>query len=143
MNKFDDITKILVTFTAMLVFPWIRVYAADQCKAYSQPNFKLQGHVIDSLLRSDSLQCDDECASHAKCHSINFYQSKRICELNDANHLSNPESLTYSHGSQYLNYFKRPVAKCSNKLCSQRLGCEMAEDGRDYKCVMPQGKKWN
>ena len=110
----------LVPMIVMLLFPWIRIYAADQCRtAYSQTNLKLQGHMIKSLSRSESSQCVDECASHEECHSINFDQDKRICELNDANHLSNPESLVYSHGFRYLNYFKRPVAKCSNKLCSK------------------------
>ena len=126
----------LVPLIVMLLFPWIRVYAADQCRtAYSQTNLKLQGHMIKSLSRSESSQCVDECASHEECHSINFDQDKRICELNDANQLSNPESLVYSHGFRYLNYFKRPVAKCSNKLCSEPLVCKMVDDGLDYNCV--------
>ena len=126
----------------MLLFPWIRIYAADQCRtAYSQTNLKLQGHMIKSLSRSESLQCVDECASHEKCHSINFEQDKRICELNDANHLSNPESMVYSHESRYMNYFLHPVDKCNDAYCKKPLKCVTVDGGLDYECRAIEGNQ--
>ena len=126
----------LILLAILLMSPWRFALAQRFSPNYSQTNLKLQGHVIKSLISSEIFECMNECDLHGKCHSINFYRDKSICELNDANHLSNPESLVYSHGSQYLNYNIRPVSKCSNKLCpgKEPLVCEMLDDGVDFKC---------
>ncbi|KAK3730938.1 hypothetical protein QZH41_008831 [Actinostola sp. cb2023] len=121
----------------ILMFPWIPVQAQKCQVTYSQPNVKIQGHVIKRLPTPTSSHCVDECKGHQHCHSINFDQDKGMCELNNATHLTNPESMVYSRRCQYLNYFKRPAAKCSNKLCSKAKGklCKMDKDGENYKCV--------
>jgi len=126
----------LMLLIVLLVLPWIRVQA-QQCRiAYSVNHVKLQGHLINHLSTPESFQCVDKCALHEHCNSINFYQDKGMCELNNATHLTNPESMVSSNGSQYLNYFLRPAANCSNKLCSKpRDKCVMDSDGLNYKCV--------
>jgi len=118
------------------LFPWIPVQAQKCQVTYSQPNVKIQGHVIKSLSTPTSNHCVDECKGHQHCHSINFDQAKELCELNNATHLTNPGSMVYSRGCQYLNYFLRPAANCSNKLCSNpRDICVMDSDGLNYNCT--------
>ncbi|KAK3731544.1 hypothetical protein QZH41_011147 [Actinostola sp. cb2023] len=132
---------LLSSLFVTLLSQWMPSTQAQTCgSAYSQPNVKMQGHVIKRLSTPTSSHCVDECKGHQHCHSINFDQAKELCELNNATHLTNPESMVYSHGSQYLNYFKRPAAKCSNKLCSNpRDKCVMDSDGIDYKCRTRKG----
>ncbi|XP_031566466.1 uncharacterized protein LOC116301531 [Actinia tenebrosa] len=107
-----------------------------QATAYSQFNHKIQGHVIKthSAVKS-SLQCTEKCELHADCYSINYCFSQGVCELNNANHLTNPESLVYSAGCHYLNYILRAVPICSNKLCSYPLVCKVDNNEQGHKCV--------
>lgn len=131
-----------IFLTVLFLFPWLFQVLADSCPSpYSQHNMKLIGHVIATYTAvHTSDQCSDKCASHALCHSINYYHSRDICEVNKANHLTNPESLVYSAGCQYLNYFVRAVSRCSNQLCSYPLACNVDKNGRDYKCSTCKGK---
>jgi hypothetical protein len=123
-----------------LLFPWIRVLSQACSSSYSQSNFKISGHTITTLTSSTSDSCILACSSQLHCHSINFYESQQKCELNSANHLSNPESLVHSHGSQYSNYFLRPPATCSSMLCSGTKTCRLKNDGQSYQCTDCQGK---
>ncbi|KAK3731545.1 hypothetical protein QZH41_011148 [Actinostola sp. cb2023] len=137
---------LLSSLFVTLLSQWMPSTQAQTCgsAAYSQPNVKMQGHVIKSLSTPASSHCVDECKGHQHCHSINFDQAKDLCELNNATHLTNPESMVYSRGSQYLNYFLRPAANCSNKLCSKpRDECVMDSDGLNYKCTSGKGKHGN
>ncbi|XP_031566477.1 C-reactive protein-like [Actinia tenebrosa] len=107
-----------------------------QATAYSQFNHKIQGHVIKTYSAvTSSLQCTEKCELHADCYSINYCFSQGICELNNANHLTNPESLVYSAGCHYLNYILRAVPRCSNKLCSYPLVCKVDNNGHSHNCV--------
>ena len=133
--------KMLTLGSLILLFLWKHGQAEPQCGVpYSQPNFKLQGHVIQKHSVQTSDQCTEKCALNADCHSINFYSNQGICELNNANHLSNPESLVPSAGGQYMNYLLRAVPRCSNKLCSHPLECKVDEDGQSHKCVSCEGR---
>jgi hypothetical protein len=123
----------------ILVLPWIHVVAKSCDPHYSQVNFKLEGHVNKTISSPNKIHCVEKCFTHVGCRSINFYPDQDLCELNDANHLSNPESVVYSPGSQFVNNFKRPLDVCSSKLCSEPLTCIMNKDGQTYRCVTCQG----
>jgi hypothetical protein len=129
----------LKTSFIILLFPWIQVLAQTCPSPYSQRNHKIQGHVIKTHSTQTSIQCTEKCALHADCHSINYYSNQGICELNNANHLTNPESLVYSAGCQYLNYFLRRPSRCSKKLCSDPLVCVIDKNGQSYKCDSCEG----
>ena len=65
----------------IFLFLWKHGQAEPQCGVpYSQPNFKLQGHVIQKHSVQTSDQCKKKCALNTDCHSINFYSSQGICE---------------------------------------------------------------
>ncbi|KAK3753006.1 hypothetical protein QZH41_012965 [Actinostola sp. cb2023] len=53
--------------------------------------------------------------------------------------MSNPESLLPSSDCQYLDFPKRPPAKCNYKLCSEPLAC--VKDEESYKCVPCEKKR--
>ncbi|KAK3699012.1 hypothetical protein QZH41_019034 [Actinostola sp. cb2023] len=127
-----EISNMLTSLVAIILLPWIRASAQTCESPYSQNDFKIKGHVIKTLT-STRKQCEEHCASQQDCHSINFYQSKRTCELNSANHMSNPESLLPSSDCQYMDFPKRPPAKCNYKFCSEPLAC--VKDDESYKCV--------
>jgi len=71
--------------------------------------YKLTGHLIVmySYLGVRDV-CIEACAAHDHCNSVNFYQQKRECELNNANHMSNPESMVEDIDSLYIDYSLRP-----------------------------------
>ncbi|XP_031554838.1 C-reactive protein-like [Actinia tenebrosa] len=117
---------------------------AQSCKAtaYSQFYHKIQGHVIKTYSAvTTSLQCTEKCGLHADRYSINYCFSQGICELNNANHLTNPESLVYSAGCHYLNHILRAVPICSNKLCSYPLVCKVDNNEQSHKCVLCEDVK--
>jgi len=131
-----EFSNMLTSLVAIILLPWIRALAQTCDSPYSQNHFKIQGHVIKTLT-STRKQCEEHCASQQDCHSINFYQSKGTCELNSANHMSDPESLLPSSDCQYMDFPKRPPAKCNYKLCSEPLAC--VKDEESYKCVPCEG----
>jgi len=118
---------------------------AQTCSSsrYTQSHFQLQGHVSKTVNVATKALCIAQCKLHQHCHSMNFYQRKRVCELNNANHLSNPESLVPSADGEYINYHERPPAKCSNKLCSEPLECVIDRDGKDMCCDPGNGEMEN
>ena len=129
-------TNMLTSLLLIISFPWIRVLTQRCRVSYSIYGQQLQGHAFKRLSTREGLYCVDQCALHENCHSINIYMGKEFCELNNANHLTNPGSVVSSDGCQYLNYFIHPVAKCSNTLCSKAMGeCKMDKDGLNYNCV--------
>lgn len=127
----------LTSLLIAILVPWI--HGQEFAAVYSEHDVKLEGHVINSTSTSSLFHCMQECESTNNCHSINLYNNARpsICELNDANHLTNPESMVNSSGSTYLNYFPRPVSKCSNSLCrNSSYDCIVESDGINYKCKL-------
>ncbi|XP_031572474.1 epithelial discoidin domain-containing receptor 1-like [Actinia tenebrosa] len=128
----------LRTVLFALLCPLLFVASQSCGSSYSQSNFKLVGHTIRTLSSSSSDECMSECAAQPNCNSINFEETSKKCELNKANHLSNPEGLTPSFGSahvwQYINYRMRSPAFCSDKLCGGRKLCLLKNDGENYEC---------
>jgi len=52
--------------------------------------------------------CIEACSAHNHCNSVNFYQEKRECELNSANHVSHPQDMKEDIDSLYTDYTLRP-----------------------------------
>ena len=97
---------------------------AELCKVSPNQrlNSKLEGFVIITFECVPTKEdCVDACSFNNDCHSINFFQRNKTCELNNANHISSPVSLIKVIGSDYINYDKRPPTKCGSKGNNKRL----------------------
>ncbi|KXJ21594.1 hypothetical protein AC249_AIPGENE18006 [Exaiptasia diaphana] len=108
--------------------------------SYSQSGFQLQGHVIKKISTTSASACMQECELHNQCYSINYHNGHKRCELNDANHLTNPKSLTFSQGYDYKTNPTRSPSNCSITYCSRKTDkCLIDRNGRDYKCLSCKG----
>jgi len=64
--------------------------------------YKLAGHVITTYSFVGQREiCIEACEAHIYCSSINYYRTKKECELNNANHVINPENMTAVIDSEY------------------------------------------
>ena len=127
-------TMLTLSLVAIILIPVVHGY--QFAAVYSEQNTSLQGHVIKSVSTSSLFHCMQSCDETHNCHSINLRDSQpKTCELNDGNHLTNPESMVNSSGFTYLNYFIHPVSKCSSSLCNDSsLECFVESDGINYEC---------
>ena len=123
-----------VIFLAFLASSW----SSQRCDSfYSQKNFILKGHTLESAVGVTSVDsCKEKCRSNSKCHSINFYHEKGICEVNKENHITSPESIVpSSDGGEYVAYEERAPLTCSKKMCSYPHSCiPDKENGGKYTC---------
>lgn len=139
---FSETMALISTVLAIICIFSLSVTEAQKCSnaSYSLRNTKLLHNIIKTESNvNDFSTCLDKCSTHGSCHSINFNINKAICELNSANHLSNPEHVTYSYSTVYMGYSLRPVGRCSDAYCRKEdQECAMDKDGASYKCVAKQ-----
>ena len=130
----------MALFVIIIIMVIVAPVLSKKCNApYSQPGFKIHGHVLKTISSSTIMQCEQKCASEQNCQSVNFYQAEKKCELNAANHISSPASLFPSQDCQYVDFQQRQPSKCSRKLCSEPLAC-VPEGAKGYQCKPCQGK---
>jgi len=80
-----------------------------------QTGYKLAGHTIVTYSYLGQREvCIEACEAHNYCSSVNYYRTKKECELNNANHVTNPENMTAVIDSEYIDYYQRPPIKSIN-----------------------------
>ncbi len=62
-----------------------------QNRVYKQKN--VQNHVI----------CGRDCSMDEDCKSFNFYEYKKLCELNNATRAEHPQDFLEDQGSAYFD----------------------------------------
>ena len=89
----------------------------------------LKGHVISSQQAYSLEDCSDICYENRKCYSINYYNRKERCELNDKTTFMNPEDLVRELDGTYLDIL-RPYSDCSDLFCDRDEICKMERADR-------------
>ena len=89
----------------------------------------LKGHVISSQQAYSLEDCSDICYENRKCYSINYYNGKERCELNDKTTFMNPEDLVRELDGTYLDIL-RPYSDCSDLFCDRDEICKMERADR-------------
>ena len=105
----------------------VKLQAVDSCTETSmkrQPAQVLKGHVIMSEETNSFEGCVDRCFRNSKCYSINYYNRKERCELNDKTTFTNPEDLVRELDGTYLDIL-RPYSDCSDLFCDRDQICKM------------------
>ncbi|KAK3754505.1 hypothetical protein QZH41_019346, partial [Actinostola sp. cb2023] len=127
-------TKMFI-FTAFFVLvSYIKETHASCPAAFAQESFVLRNHVIQEIPSQTKDYCEQKCASHIDCQSINYYPGQHKCELNRASHSSNPVDLSYDVNGVYVENDKRPKNICSDSYCSADQICLIKDDGKNYHC---------
>ena len=99
---------------------------------YQQTNFVLRNNVLKSLMVQSQQECAKECGSHIGCFSVNYYQKKKMCELNKATHMSSPVDLAYDVEGTYIRLDDQDV--CSDRYCSTDKICMMDKASHEEIC---------
>ena len=113
----------------------VKLQAVDSCTETSmkrQPARVLKGHVISSEETNSFEGCVDRCFRNSKCHSINYYEREKRCELNDKTTFTNPEDLVRELDGTYLDIL-RPYSDCSDLFCDRDEICRMEKVGH-FQC---------
>lgn len=90
--------------------------AAGQCRRddipeYLHKNKQLLNHVFETFEIVPNLAiCHEACDYIATCQSANFLQSKKICELNNATHLSTPVKENFKNNSDSVYFLYRNIS---------------------------------
>ena len=111
------------------------VKAVDRCSGATAERLLarvLKGHVISSVQTNSFEGCVDRCFRNSKCYSINYYNRKEICELNDKTTFMNPEDLVRELDGTYLDIL-RPYSDCSDLFCDRDEICKMKRADR-FQC---------
>ncbi|KXJ22142.1 Coagulation factor VIII [Exaiptasia diaphana] len=103
---------------------------------FTQNSFVLKNHVIQELRSQTQIYCEEKCASHNECYSINFYPKHHKCELSKETHFTRPIDLTHDSDGVYTHVVnhQRPMNACSDLYCSTNHVCLAKDDGKDYEC---------
>ena len=105
----------------------VKLQAVDSC-TWASPRRQrarvLKGHVISSQQVCSLEDCADVCYANRKCYSINYYERKKRCELNDKTTFMNPEDLVRELDGTYLDIL-RPYSDCSDLFCDRDEICKM------------------
>ena len=105
----------------------VKLQAVDSCTWASLRRLLahvLKGHVISSQQAYSLEDCTDICYANRKCYSINYYDRKERCELNDKTTFMNPEDLVRELDGTYLDIL-RPYSDCSDLFCGRDQICKM------------------
>ena len=105
----------------------VKLQPVDSCTETSmkrQPARVLKGHVIMTEQTNSFEGCVDRCFRNSKCYSINYYNRKERCELNDKTTFINPEDLVRELNGTYLDIL-RPYSDCSDLFCDRDEICKM------------------
>lgn len=106
----------MLYLTILLLVSPSRALVCSNIQRTVRNGYSLKGHLITtySFLGKNTV-CIEACAAHSECNSVNFYQRKKKCELNNGNHQSDPENMTVTIDSEYIDYPERISPKCLNK----------------------------
>ena len=100
-----------------------KLQADERCSGASAERLLarvLKGHVISSLQTNSFENCVAICVGNLKCYSINYYERKERCELNDKTTFTNPEDLVRELDGTYLD-----ILRCSDLFCDRDEICKM------------------
>ena len=87
----------------------------------------LTGHVIETFLVLNDVECAFKCLFNPTCSSFNYGESKTngffVCELNNASHFSNPQNMTNKEGFVYagIKVTSALVTLLIRHICSKRV----------------------
>ena len=113
----------------------VKLQPVDSC-TWASPRRQrarvLKGHVISSQQVYSLEDCADICYANQKCYSINYYNRKERCELNDKTTFMNPEDLVRELDGTYLDIL-RPYSDCSDLFCDRDEICRMERVGH-FQC---------
>ena len=113
-------------------FQTVKLQADDRCSGATAERLLarvLKGHVISSAQTNSFEGCVDRCFRNSKCYSINYYNRKERCELNDKTTFMNPEDLVRELDGTYLDIL-RPYSDCSDLFCDRDQICKMERADR-------------
>ena len=78
----------------LIIIYWFPTTSANRCDAsYSIRGRVLKNHTIATRPVEGIEECALLCVDYPDCHSINFYQRHKICDLNDKTHTSHPKDI--------------------------------------------------
>ena len=110
----------------LLSICWLpRPGVAGSCKPTSSSirGKVLKNHVIKTGSAERIDDCFKQCMGHSGCHSSNFYQEERLCELNDKTHASHPEDMREEPLANYMVNDFRPITCNKHSDCGNYLVC--------------------
>ena len=87
----------------------VKLQSDDRCSGASAQRLwarVLKGHVISSVQTNTFENCVAVCVGNLKCYSINYYDRKERCELNDKTTFMNPEDLVRELDGTYLDILR-------------------------------------
>ena len=118
---------LLLLFLLIINIQAVKLQAVDRCTEVSARRLRarvLNGHMISSEQANNLEGCADRCSSNSKCYSVNYYNRKERCELNDKTTFVNPEDLVRELDGTYLDIL-RPYSDCSDLFCDRDEICKM------------------
>ena len=107
MNKFGIIIRVLQIICMIIVS---KIHANEELKIYefsrnislSIPGKRLIGHVIEEFsTKKQLIHCAYECLKTSRCRSYNYEHETHTCQINDADHMTEPSSLVNENHSEY------------------------------------------
>ena len=125
----------------LIIICWFPTTSANRCDAsYSIQDRVLKNHTIAIRPAERIEECALLCVDYPDCHSINFYQKHKICDLNDKTHTSHPKDMISFALSNYMENILRPYLCNQDSECGSGLYCSPLEKkcGKSRCCCFPR-----
>ncbi|CAH3141292.1 unnamed protein product [Pocillopora meandrina] len=78
------------------------------------------------------------CIGDRRCQSLNFYETTKICELNNRTRIVGHLHFQPREGAFYMENPFRVIVECTGNPCQNGGTCEYQGEGQ-YTCRCPQG----
>ena len=80
----------------------VKIYEFSRNVSLSIPGKRLIGHVIEEFsTKKQLIHCAYECLKTSRCRSYNYEHETHTCQINDADHVTNSDSLVNETESEY------------------------------------------
>lgn len=80
----------------------VKIYEISRNSSLSIRGQRLIGHVIEEFsTKKQVIHCAYECLKSSRCRSFNYEHGTHVCQINDADHVTNAESLVNDTDSEY------------------------------------------
>ncbi|XP_031561189.1 lactadherin-like [Actinia tenebrosa] len=101
----------------------------------SVANYKLEGHVFDTIYGKNFETCVISCEDDKRCLSLNYKHVTRACELNTRSKSTNPCDLVPRDGVVYMDSLKHYTKDaCALFPCKNGVTCLVTSCCRGFKC---------
>ncbi|XP_068733139.1 EGF-like repeat and discoidin I-like domain-containing protein 3 [Montipora capricornis] len=121
---------------------------SSQCRtSFSNKNYVLVGHVIQTLKSTTFEKCTFSCEMDSRCFSVNYFAWHKTCELNNASSDSSPDHLVPRKGALSMDMVIRKHRTCASMRCenggtcvpSPREHCKCFLGFSGFRCEILQG----